>query len=96
MKESIKLCTKYQTVFEWLGKKWNGLILKCLESGPLRFNDIGRCIEQCSDKVLTERLKELEHIGLIEYHIPYYQLSEMGKELTQSLSGVQTFAEKHL
>ena len=96
MKETVKICTKYEQVFEWLGKRWNGLIIRCLSQGPMRFSEIARCIEACSDKVLTERLKELEEIGLIVVESPYYALSSMGQELNEALNGLQDFANKHL
>lgn len=42
-------------------KKWNGLIIEVLlNEGPQRFKEIAQKVEKCSDRVLVERLKELE------------------------------------
>ena len=84
MKVDYKLCPKYERVFGWLGKRWNGLILRCLLDQPMRFTEVARCLETCSDKVLTERLKELEKEG------------SMGIELNQALESIQAFADKNL
>ena len=96
MKVDYKLCPKYERVFGWLGKRWNGLILRCLLDQPMRFTEVARCLETCSDKVLTERLKELEKEGLIEHSNNRYQLTTMGIELNQALESIQAFAEKNL
>ena len=96
MKVDYKLCPKYERVFAWLGKRWNGLILRCLLDQPMRFTEVARCLETCSDKVLTERLKELEHEGLIEHVNQRYQLTAMGIALNQALASIQDFADKHL
>ena len=56
-----KLCPKFTQTFMMLGKKWNGLIIEVLLEQPtLRFKDIAGAITKCSDRVLCERLKELE------------------------------------
>ena len=43
-----------------LGKRWTGLILRALFSGCDRFGSIADYVPGLSDKVLSERLKELE------------------------------------
>jgi len=96
MKVDYKLCPKYEKVFKWLGKRWNGLILRCLLDQPMRFTELAGCLETCSDKVLTERLKELEAEGLIEHINTRYQLTTLGYELNQSIESIQAFADKHL
>jgi len=96
MKVDYKLCPKYEKVFKWLGKRWNGLILRCLLDQPMRFTELAGCLETCSDKVLTERLKELEAEGLIEHVNSRYQLTSLGHDLNQSIESIQVFADKHL
>ncbi len=57
----FELCPKFEHLFDILGKKWNGLILEVLTSaGPQRFRDLSRSVTKCSDRVLVERLKNLE------------------------------------
>lgn len=65
--DSLSLCPKFTQTFVILGKKWNGMILEVLlQNGPSRFKDIAGTIEKCSDRVLVERLKELEGEGLVD------------------------------
>ena len=62
----FSLCPKFEKGFQILGKKWNGLIIDVLlEGGPQRFVDIAAMIPDVSDRVLTERLKELEAEGIV-------------------------------
>ena len=65
--QQVALCPKFQHTFEILGKKWNGLILEVLlNNGNSRFKDIAQLIPRCSDRVLVERLKELESEGPVD------------------------------
>jgi DNA-binding HxlR family transcriptional regulator len=72
---------------------WTMYILCILDShGALRFGDLRRKVEGVSPKVLTERLRMLESIGIIHRHykptIPpqvTYHLTERGKELSKPL-----------
>lgn len=61
------LCPKFTQTFVILGKKWNGLIVEALlQNGASRFKDISAMITKCSDRVLVERLKELEAEGIVD------------------------------
>ena len=49
----------FQHALDVLSKRWTGLILFVLGDGPLRFNELAERIEIISDRILSERLKEL-------------------------------------
>ena len=95
------MCPKFEYAFTLLGKKWTGLIIKVLLSGPKRFSDIKTMIPELSDRMLAERFKELEGEGLVK-RIVYaetpvrieYELTEKGKELEKAMIEVQNWAEK--
>ena len=94
---------KFQKAFDILGKKWNGLVLISLLEDPKRFTDIRRDIPDLSDRVLTERLRELEGLDLIKRNvytrIPVkveYELTKKGKELEKSMLEIQIWAENNL
>ena len=94
---------KFQKAFDILGKKWNGLVLISLLEDPKRFTDIRRDIPDLSDRVLTERLRELESLDLIKRNvytrIPVkveYELTKKGKELEKSMLEIQIWAEDNL
>jgi DNA-binding HxlR family transcriptional regulator len=53
------MCPKFEKTFNMLGKKWTGLIIKVLLNGPKRFSEIRLLIPELSDRMLTERFKEL-------------------------------------
>ncbi len=49
-----------------IGGKWKGSILWHLKDGPIRFNELTRQLGGATKKVINDRLKEMEQIGLIE------------------------------
>jgi DNA-binding HxlR family transcriptional regulator len=59
-------CTKYHQAVELIGKRWTGAILFVLMDGPLRFSEIKTLVPDLSDRLLSERLKELEAAGIVE------------------------------
>jgi DNA-binding HxlR family transcriptional regulator len=99
--EKHAMCPKFEAAFNLLGKRWNGLIINVLLSGPKRFKEIGEMIPQMSDKMLTERFKELESAGIIKRNVypetPVrieYELTDMGRDLESVMKQVQQWAEK--
>jgi DNA-binding HxlR family transcriptional regulator len=58
-------CRAFQSAIDVLGRPWTALILNVLQSGPLRFSEIGEGTEGLGDKVLSARLKDLEARGLV-------------------------------
>jgi DNA-binding HxlR family transcriptional regulator len=48
-----------------LGGKWKTVILCFIKEGPCRYHEIRRLAPTLSDKMLTERLKDLVNAGLI-------------------------------
>ena len=65
MRYSENICPRYQHAIEILGKRWTGLILQVLLNGPARFNELADQLQVVADRVLSERLKELEAEGII-------------------------------
>lgn len=96
-----ELCPKFQAAFSFLGKRWIGIIIKVLFDKPSRFKDIKEKIPGISEKVLAERLKELEVEGLI-IRLVYdekpvkieYCLSEKGLAVQPVLEEVQAWGQK--
>ena len=94
---------KIQKAFEILGKKWSGLVLYTLLEDPMRFTDIRKNIPELSDRVLAERLKELEQLQLVKRNvytrIPVkveYELTKKGKEIEKSMREIEIWAEDNL
>ncbi|MDT2781721.1 helix-turn-helix domain-containing protein [Vagococcus fluvialis] len=96
------LCPKFEKTFEILGKKWNGLIIDVLiAEGPQRFVEIANKIPDVSDRVLVERLKELEEKEILERKVKCeeknrieYELTDKGLALKPVMEEIQTWGEK--
>ncbi|MBO9606588.1 MAG: helix-turn-helix transcriptional regulator [Paenibacillaceae bacterium] len=99
--ESHPMCPKFEAAFELLGKRWTGLIIRVLLSGPKRFKDISAHIPEMSDRMLSERFKELEAAGIVLRSVypetPVrieYELTAKGKSLQKVMEEVQSWAEQ--
>jgi DNA-binding HxlR family transcriptional regulator len=98
---SSKICQRYQAAIDLLGKRWTGLIVQQLLTGPLRFNELGERLELVSDRMLSERLKELESAGVLERHVSpeppvrvAYRLTEKGRALAPVVAAIEQWGEK--
>ena len=86
-----------------MGRRWTGAILRVLMAGPLRFSEIAGSIPELSDRLLSERVKELERRGLVVREVSpgpparaCYTLSEMGRELEPALVELEGWARRWL
>ncbi len=98
---SGSICPRYEHAIQLLGKRWTGLLLYALLEGPRRFCELTTRVEGLSDRVLSDRLRELEVEGVIERivypQIPVrveYKLTEKGRALEPVVHAIQTWAEK--
>ncbi|WP_318152516.1 winged helix-turn-helix transcriptional regulator [Paenibacillus terricola] len=96
-----KMCPKYESAAELLGKKWTGLIIRVLLGGPKRFKEIKEQIPDMSDKMLTDRMKELEAIHIVKRTVypemPVrieYELTDRGHDLEPVILSIQDWGEK--
>lgn len=96
-----QVCPKYECAINILGKRWTGLIIHVLLRGAARFKDIRELVPQMSDKMLSERLKELEELEILERkvypEIPVrieYELTEKGKDLRPVIDSIHEWGQK--
>ena len=89
-KETQHICTNFHSAIEFIGKRWMGAVIHTLMEGPKRYNEIVSSIPGISDRLLTERLRDLEHEGLIFKRIianspkkVEYELTPEGKKLEE-------------
>jgi DNA-binding HxlR family transcriptional regulator len=89
--------------FDFLGKRWNGMILGTLASGPAGFAELRRSLEPITDSVLSDRLTELTAAGLINREITdtkppgvSYALTDAGRALIPVLDGLSRWATCNL
>ena len=89
--------------FVFLGKRWNGVVLGNLRSGPAGFRELSRAIGGISDSVLSDRLSDLAGAGLIARTVDEgpplavsYALTDRGKALVPALEQISLWAQEHL
>lgn len=58
-------CRAFQDVVELVGRRWNGAILLSLARGNRRFGEIRGQVEGLSERLLSQRLKQLDEAGLV-------------------------------
>ena len=94
-------CPRFQYAIELIGRRWIGAVLRVLVSGPARFNEILAAIPGLSDRLLTERLRELEREGLVTRTVSQnrpirvtYALTECGKSLSEIICSIGTWSER--
>ena len=86
------LCRSFQVHLEVIGRKWNSGIMLAAVRGATRFSEYRGMIDGISDRLLAQRLKELESEGFIERTVTpttpvlvEYRPTESGRELMQIL-----------
>jgi DNA-binding HxlR family transcriptional regulator len=97
---SFACCPYYHQAVELIGRRWTGAILEILmQAGPLRFSTIASSVPDLSDRMLSDRLKELESNNLVErtvYPGPpvrvQYALTPKGQELAPALQELKRWA----
>lgn len=101
MRYSEQLCPRFQHAVEVLARRWTTLILKILMNGPLRFSELAERLEVVSDRVLSERLKELENEGLLERRVSTegpvrveYALTEKGRAIRPVIEALEQWGER--
>ncbi|MCM3340199.1 helix-turn-helix transcriptional regulator [Paenibacillus sp. MER TA 81-3] len=97
----LGMCPRFEAAFCVLGKRWNGLLIQVLLSGPKRFKDISALIPTMSDKMLSERMKDLEAAGIVVRNVypetPVrieYALTDKGRALESVMEAIQEWAER--
>ncbi len=91
----------FQHAIELVGKRWSGAAIWALMSGPRRYNELLAGIPGISDRVLTERLRELELEGVVERIVDpgppvrvTYRLTEAGKRLRPAFEEMVNWAQQ--
>lgn len=96
-----ELCPRFHQAVEIIGRRWSGSVLRLLLDGATRFHELSDTIPGISDKMLSERLKELEAGGLINRVVEpttpvrvEYHLTPMGESLRPIMDAVSTWANE--
>lgn len=94
------MCPRYEHAIQLLGKRWTGLILDRLMLGPQRFCEMTAAVDGLSDRVLSDRLRELEQEDIVKRivypQIPVrveYHLTDKGRDLQPVIEAIHHWAE---
>ncbi len=96
----VVVCHRYHETVELVGRRWSGAILFSLIDGPRYFSDVAAAVPGVSDRLLSQRLRELEGEGLVERAVHSgpparvsYRLSESGEALVPALRALYDWAQ---
>ena len=96
-------CSAYHQAVELIGKRWTGAIVFVLLDGPLRFSEVKVLVPEISDRLLSERMKELEAEGIVQRHVMdampvrvEYCLTEKGRALEPAVRSLKVWARSWL
>ena len=98
---SPSFCHRYHHAVELVGRRWTGAIIRALLPGPARFATLRDGIPDISDRMLAERLRELETEGVVARRVipetpvrVEYELTAKGRELEDTVLALARWAEK--
>jgi DNA-binding HxlR family transcriptional regulator len=97
-------CPYFHQAIELVGRRWTGAILEILmQGGSLRFSTIAAAVPDLSDRMLSDRLKELESYALVDRTVfpgppvrVQYALTRKGQELAPALEELKRWARNWL
>ena len=100
---SQAFCPYFHEAVELIGSRWTGAIIRALLSGITRFTELKAVVPGLSDRMLSERLKELEAEGIVVRQVTpstpvrvEYDLTEKGRALAEPIGSISAWANDWL
>jgi DNA-binding HxlR family transcriptional regulator len=96
-----RVCPHFHAAVELIGKRWAGAILWALSERPHYFAELSLAVPRMSDRLLSQRLRELEAEGLVERSVHEangsrarvsYALTDKGRALRPALRELHDWA----
>jgi DNA-binding HxlR family transcriptional regulator len=94
-----ELCRRFHRASELIGRRWTGAIIFVMLRQRCRFAALRQAIPLMTDRMLSQRLQELEHEGIVERlvvpHTPVrveYGLTRKGRALGKAIGAIQEWA----
>jgi DNA-binding HxlR family transcriptional regulator len=95
------LCGRFHQASELIGRRWTGAIIYVLLRTRCRFATLRAAIPDITDRMLSERLQELEQEGIVERTVVpetpvkvEYSLTKKGRALVTAIDAIADWAEK--
>lgn len=93
-------CARFHHAVELIGRRWTGAIIVALTAGYERYSDVRDAIPGLSDRMLCDRLRELEAAAIVERVVDAttpvnvrYQLTPKGRALEPVLQALSRWAQ---
>ena len=100
-KHTPSLCARFHRASELIGRRWTGAIIFVLLGSPCRFAELRDAIPDITDRMLSERLQELEHEGVVDRTVVpdtpvrvEYGLTKKGRALATAIEAITDWAQK--
>jgi DNA-binding HxlR family transcriptional regulator len=97
------LCARFHHAIELIGGRWTGALIQLLMRGPARYGELREAVPEINDRMLSERLRELEAEGIVERIVVpetpvrvEYKLTPKGEALEPALKALSKWAEKYV
>jgi DNA-binding HxlR family transcriptional regulator len=95
------VCPQFHEAIELIGKRWTGAIVCALTERPMRYGELRKTVPGLSDRLLSQRLRELEEQGLVEREVEAatpvrvtYSLTAVGEDLGPSIRELKAWAKR--
>jgi len=99
--DTEKVCPHFHAAVELVGKRWSGAIISALNERPRRFGELNEAVPRLSDRLLSQRLRELESAGLVGREVSAgpptkvtYSLTEKGADLDPALRELREWGQR--
>jgi DNA-binding HxlR family transcriptional regulator len=96
-----ELCSRFHRASELIGRRWTGAILFVLLRSSCRFATLREAIPDITDRMLSDRLQELEAEGIVARTVVpdtpvrvEYSLTKKGRALTPAIDAIADWAHK--
>jgi DNA-binding HxlR family transcriptional regulator len=96
-----ELCSRFHRASELIGRRWTGAIIFVLLNSRCRFAALRAAIPEITDRMLSERLQELEHEGIVDRTVipdtpvrVEYALTRKGRALASTMDAIADWAHK--
>src|SRR5438128_5425063 len=96
-----ELCSRFHRASELIGRRWSGAIIFVMLKSRCRFATLRSAIPDITDRMLSERLQELEQEGIVERTVVAatpvrveYALTKKGRALASAINAIADWADK--
>jgi len=97
----LVLCSRFHRAIELIGRRWTGAIVYVLLRSRCRYATLRDAIPDITDRMLSERLQELEQEGIVERTVVpetpvrvEYALTKKGRGLAAAIDAMAAWAER--